>query len=177
MTKAPTLDLRLEGMTKVYPGVVALKDVILEVRAGEIIGLIGENGAGKSTLMKVLGGAIPPTAAGSSSTARRTDRTERRRNPRRAGIAFVHQELNPFTNLDVAGNILLGREMRRGRLPLVDRAAMHAPCSRSWNGSAPGFGPTRRLPSCRWPNSNCSKSPRRCRWMRGWSSWTSRPRA
>ena len=59
MTKPP-IALSLTDVTKVYPGVVALKRVNLSLTGGEIVGLIGENGAGKSTLMKVLGGNIAP---------------------------------------------------------------------------------------------------------------------
>jgi ribose transport system ATP-binding protein len=54
--------LELNGISKTYPGVVALDGVSLSVSRGEIVGLIGENGAGKSTLMKVLGGVVEPTA-------------------------------------------------------------------------------------------------------------------
>lgn len=53
--------LELKHITKLYPGVVALNDVSLEVRRGEILALVGENGAGKSTLIKTFSGAITPT--------------------------------------------------------------------------------------------------------------------
>lgn len=64
------ISLDLVGVTKVYPGVIALENVSLSIRGGEVVGLIGENGAGKSTLMKVLGGAVDPDGGGSSSTAK-----------------------------------------------------------------------------------------------------------
>ena len=122
---APTtpITLSLNGITKLYPGVVALKDVDLSVSGGEVVGLIGENGAGKSTLMKVLGGAISPDAGkividGERLAALTPAEAQAR------GIAFVHQELNTFSNLDVAANVLLGREMTKGPLRLLDRAGM-----------------------------------------------------
>ncbi len=122
MNKA-AIDLALSQVTKVYPGVVALQDVNLDIRGGEIVGVIGENGAGKSTLMKVLGGAIAPDGGtividGESHSAL---------TPRAAtdhGIAFVHQELNTFANLDVAGNVFLGRELASPGLRMLDNRAM-----------------------------------------------------
>ncbi len=117
------IDLSLSRVTKVYPGVVALQDVDLSIRGGEIVGLIGENGAGKSTLMKVLGGAIAPDGGeividGESFEAL-TPRTATDH-----GIAFVHQELNTFSNLDVTGNIFLGREMTRPPFRFLDHPKM-----------------------------------------------------
>ncbi|TKV78233.1 sugar ABC transporter ATP-binding protein [Bradyrhizobium elkanii] len=118
--------LELSGISKTYPGVRALDDVNLRVNRGEVLGLIGENGAGKSTLMRVLAGVIAPSTGviriGSSEHVRMTV-TE----ATRCGIAFVHQELNLFENLDVAANVFIGREkLAGGPLKLVDNAQMHA---------------------------------------------------
>ncbi len=119
----PMFELQLDQVTKVYPGVVALSDVSLAIKAGEVVGLIGENGAGKSTLMKVLGGSIAPN----SGHIRLNGQSFASLSPAQAtklGIAFVHQELNPFTNLDVTANILLGREITRGAFKALDIPAM-----------------------------------------------------
>ena len=93
--------LELQSIGKTYPGVVALDGVSLAVAPGEVIGLVGENGAGKSTLMKVLGGVVTPTAG-----VIRVDGREHAAmtvpGAIAAGIAFVHQELNLFDNLDAA---------------------------------------------------------------------------
>jgi ribose transport system ATP-binding protein len=125
MTPDPQF-LVLNKVRKSYPGVLALSGLDLAVSSGETIGLVGENGAGKSTLMKILGGVIAPDSGEividgiphpSISVARSI----------RAGIAFVHQELNLFDNLDVAANVFIGREPRRyGMLNLVDTARQRA---------------------------------------------------
>ncbi len=116
--------LELSGITKVYPGVRALDDVSLDVRPGEVIGLIGENGAGKSTLMKILGGVVEPTE-GTIRIDGRDHAALTVTESMRAGIAFVHQELNLFENLDVAANVFIGREtLFAGPLKLVDGAAL-----------------------------------------------------
>jgi ribose transport system ATP-binding protein len=117
------ISLELSAITKVYPGVLALNDVDLSIAGGEVVGLIGENGAGKSTLMKVLGGTVSPNA-GSIWIDDKEFSELTPSEATRHGIAFVHQELNPFTNLDVAGNILLGRERSTGPLRRLDRKAM-----------------------------------------------------
>ncbi|MBB4192468.1 ribose transport system ATP-binding protein [Rhizobium aethiopicum] len=116
--------LSLSGVGKTFPGVVALEGLSLDILPGEVIGLVGENGAGKSTLMNILGGVIAPDRGTilldgaelhhltvESSIA--------------SGIAFVHQELNLFDNLDVAANIFLGREpLTAGPFKFVDRARL-----------------------------------------------------
>ncbi len=115
--------LVLENITKIYPGVVALSNVTMTVKAGEVLALIGENGAGKSTLMKILGGVIEPSAGAILIDGMRHDRLSIAQS-QGAGIAFVHQELNVFDNLDVAANMFLGRELRTGPLGLLDIKAM-----------------------------------------------------
>lgn len=118
--------LELIDISKSYPGVVALDHVGLAVSLGEVIALIGENGAGKSTLMRVLGGVVEP-----SGGRIRVDGAERNAltvaEAITAGIAFVHQELNLFDNLDVAGNVFIGREpVHGGPLRLIDRKTLYA---------------------------------------------------
>ena len=140
-----------------------------------MVGLIGENGAGKSTLMKILGGVVAPTGG-----TIRIDGAERAAadvaEAIAAGIAFVHQELNLFDNLDVAANVFIGREPL-GRAAAADRPQEAARAAEPLlAGSASTSGPTRR-----WQLSlaqrSWSRSPRRCRSTRASSSWTSRPRA
>ncbi|UJQ93376.1 sugar ABC transporter ATP-binding protein [Mariluticola halotolerans] len=117
--------LVLENISKVYPGVVALSDVAFHVMPGEVLALIGENGAGKSTLMKILGGVIAPSSGTITIDGVRHDKLSVPQS-QAAGIAFVHQELNVFDNLDVTANMFLGRELRQGRFGLVDVKAMRA---------------------------------------------------
>src|SRR5215469_11854915 len=122
----PAPFLELVEISKIFPGVVALDHVSFSVSRGEVIGLVGENGAGKSTLMRVLGGVVEP-----SDGVIRVDGVERRSlavaDAIKAGIAFVHQELNLFDNLDVAGNIYIGREpVHGGPLKLIDRKRLYA---------------------------------------------------
>jgi ribose transport system ATP-binding protein len=112
--------LILTDIRKSYPGVVALQGFSMTVRPGEVLGLVGENGAGKSTLMKILGGVVEPDA-GTITVDGVEHRSLSVASSMSAGIAFVHQELNLFDNLDVAANIFIGREPRKGGLlQLVD---------------------------------------------------------
>jgi putative multiple sugar transport system ATP-binding protein len=106
-----TTILEMQGISKTYPGVRALKDVNLRVRSGEIHAICGENGAGKSTLMKVLSGVIPH---GSYEGNIIYDGEERSfagiADSEHVGIIIIHQELALVPLLSIAENIFLGNE-------------------------------------------------------------------
>jgi ribose transport system ATP-binding protein len=122
MTAAPLLEMR--GISKRFPGVVALDNVSLQIGPGEVVAICGENGAGKSTLMKILGGVHQPDA-GEIQMDGRTVEIQGVQDSIRLGIGFIHQELNVLENLDVAANVFLGREPRNA-LRLIDRKKIHA---------------------------------------------------
>lgn len=118
--------LTMEGITKRFPGVLAVKGASLEVYPGQVLALVGENGAGKSTLMKILGGIHQPD----EGTIRMIEQPVAITDVATAkslGIALIHQELMLAPNLDVAGNIFLGAEhgYRILGLPAIDRKSMH----------------------------------------------------
>jgi ribose transport system ATP-binding protein len=115
--------LEVLRISKRFPGVEALRDVSLTLNAGEVLAVIGENGAGKSTLMKILAG-IQPADAGEIRLLGLPRRIDSVSEATRCGIALIHQELNLCDNLDVAGNIFLGRELRR--FGFLDRIRMRA---------------------------------------------------
>jgi ribose transport system ATP-binding protein len=117
--------LRMRGIGKRFPGVVALDDVSLEVGLGEVVALVGENGAGKSTLMKVLGGVCSPDAGEIIFGGQRVQ-IHNVHDAIKLGIAFIHQELNVLDNLDVAANVFPGREPLRGPFGIIDRKKIHA---------------------------------------------------
>jgi ribose transport system ATP-binding protein len=117
--------LEARAVTVEYPGVRALDAVSIEFRGGEIHAVVGENGAGKSTLMKVLSGAVSPTA-GEVRLDGREARFDRPAAALAQGIAMVHQELSLVPTLDVAENVTLGREPRAALGLGVDRAAQRA---------------------------------------------------
>src|SRR5438270_4814453 len=111
MTEAPltTPLLQMRSISKRFPGVLALDDVNLEVRAGEIHALVGENGAGKSTLIKILGGAYSQYE-GEILISGVQHSFQGVGDATRAGIAVVFQELSLVPELTVGENIFLGRE-------------------------------------------------------------------
>src|SRR5258705_7962144 len=133
MPDAPPV-VSLCGITKRYPGVVALDAVDFELLEGEVHIVAGENGAGKSTLMKVLAGSVVPDAG----TLEIGGREYTFRSPLdaiRAGVAAVHQEFALCPHLSVAENIFLGREpggifidkrgMRARSAELLERLGAH----------------------------------------------------
>jgi len=104
--------LTIEGVSKSFPGVQALKDVKLNLNSGEVLALVGENGAGKSTLMKVLSG-IYKRDEGIIKLNNQEINVEGPLQAQKLGIAIIHQEMNLMPHLTVAQNILIGREPRK----------------------------------------------------------------
>ena len=115
--------LQAKGITKTFPGVLALSNVDFDLYPGEVHVLLGENGAGKSTLMKVLAGAYPSD----SGTIVLNGQEIRLVNPRQAqklGIGIIYQEFNLVPYMSVAQNIFQGRFPHRWGL--LDQSRMHA---------------------------------------------------
>ncbi|WP_433078641.1 sugar ABC transporter ATP-binding protein [Dactylosporangium sp. CA-052675] len=114
--------LVLEGVSKSFGAVAALRDVRLDLRAGEAHALVGENGAGKSTLVKILAGAHAPDA-GTLSLDGEPLVLAKPADARAAGIAVIYQEPTLFPDLSVAENIFMGRQpLKSGRR--IDTAEM-----------------------------------------------------
>jgi len=104
---SPLLDL--QGISKAFGGVEALRGVDFALSAGEIHGLVGENGAGKSTLMKIIAG-VHPEFSGRFLLDGQETRFRSARDAHAAGIAMVHQELSVAPDLTVAENVFLGNQ-------------------------------------------------------------------
>ncbi len=105
--------LRMEHISKRFPGVVALDDVTFEVLPGEVHGLLGENGAGKSTLLKILSGAYQPDS-GTITFAGAPITLPTPLDAQRQGIVTIYQEFNLIPTMTVAENMFLGREPGSG---------------------------------------------------------------
>lgn len=114
--------LRVEGISKGFPGVQALDDVHLEVRAGEVLVLVGENGAGKSTLMKILSGIYTRDSGRIIFEGEEVELTSPLQ-AQQLGITIIHQELNMMPDLTVAQNIYIGREPKNG--PFLSERALN----------------------------------------------------
>ena len=127
MTEPATPLLEARGISKNFGAVTALTDVNLEVRPGEVVGLVGDNGAGKSTLVKILCGALQPSSGqllvDGSPVSFHSPKDSRDR-----GIEVVYQDLALAGELSVTENVFLGRERRKsgvlGRLHVIDRRGM-----------------------------------------------------
>src|ERR1700761_8064084 len=116
--------LSVQNISKSYGPVHALRDVSIDVRPNEVVGLIGENGAGKSTLMRVLAGTVRPDSGriviDSAPVALRDSR-----HANACGIAMVFQEQSLLLNMSVAENIHLAQEGEFTRLGLLAKRRMN----------------------------------------------------
>ena len=137
--------LSLESLTKIYPGVIALKDFSLGFRPGEVHALLGENGAGKSTLIKIVAGAIEPNAGiiriGGNAHSRLTPQQARD-----LGIEVIYQEFNLMPSLSAAENICYGEKTGR----LVNQRAMEQKAKALFDELEVGIDPralVRNLPT------------------------------
>ncbi len=125
----PVAALSMRGVSKRFPGVHALKEVSIDVRAGEVVGLIGENGAGKSTLMKILSGVYQPDS-GQIFIAGESVRLHDAADANRKGIGMVFQEQSLLPNLTIGENIYLGSEAQFTHFGLVRWPALYAAAAR-----------------------------------------------
>ncbi|MEO8750578.1 MAG: sugar ABC transporter ATP-binding protein [Allobranchiibius sp.] len=122
MSVASDVVLRLDGVSKSFPGVRALRDVSLELHAGEVHALVGENGAGKSTLIKISTG-VYTVDEGQVSLLGEPVSFNNPLEAQAAGVSTIYQEVNLIPLMSVARNLFLGREPRR--FGLIDTAKMN----------------------------------------------------
>ena len=115
--------LRMEHITKTFPSVVALDDVSIDLKKGEVLGILGENGAGKSTLIKILSGNYIKDSGDIYVDGQKFEI----KGPAEAmasGIRVIYQELNTLNNLTVTENIFIGEQIIKGPFRIVDWKAM-----------------------------------------------------
>ena len=115
--------LKMENITKIFPGVVALDHVSLRVKKGTVHAVMGENGAGKSTLMKVLFG-IYQADEGEIWFKGEKRHFDTPNDALKHGVAMIHQELSGVRELTVTENIFLGKELKKG-LPILNKKEMN----------------------------------------------------
>ncbi|EDY56102.1 phosphonate C-P lyase system protein PhnK [Streptomyces sviceus ATCC 29083] len=149
MSATPVLALR--GVSKRFGAVQALTDVELEVHAGEVVALVGDNGAGKSTLVKTIAG-VHPIDEGVIEWDGNPVSINRPHDAQGLGVATVYQDLALCDNLDVVGNLYLGRELlRRG---VIDEVTMEQKARELLNTLSI------RIPSVRIPIASLSGGQR-----------------
>lgn len=113
--------VEMKSVSKAFPGVQALQNCHFEVCAGEVHALLGENGAGKSTLMKILTG-IYQADDGEVYFENKKVKINSVLDARDLGITMIHQELNLLSNLTIAQNIFIGKEIKKKKIFLDDKA-------------------------------------------------------
>lgn len=129
------LVLQVRGLTKRFGGLTAVDHVDMELRPGEVVGLLGDNGAGKSTLIKMISGVYHPDE-GQILFQGREVRLGSPMNALELGIETLYQDLALAENLNVYSNIFLGRERTKpflGFIQVLDHDAMHTESSKVLN--------------------------------------------
>lgn len=116
--------LKVENITKTFPGTKALSKVMLQVITGEVHALVGENGAGKSTLMNIISGVLPPDE-GTITFQGKPVRFSSPSEAQTAGVGFVHQELALCPHISVAENIYMGR-YEKGPFGFIKRKKLYS---------------------------------------------------
>lgn len=137
------MQIEMKGINKSFGGNAVLKDAGFLLDHGEIHALMGENGAGKSTLMKILTGVYTKDAGTVLVDGQEVDY----KNPQqaeKAGIVFIHQELNVVFDLTVEENMFLGKEIRNG-LGVCNRSAMRAECKKILDRLGVNINPGQRM--------------------------------
>lgn len=115
--------LRMEGITKLFPGVKALNNVSINVFKGEVLAIVGENGAGKSTLIKIIAGANSKDGGRIYLNEKEVE-INSPHDSQKLGISIIRQEPNLIPNLSIADNIFLGREKCHSVI-FIDRRHIH----------------------------------------------------
>ena len=123
-TTTTTARVEMVNIKKSFGAIEALRGVTLSIKPGEVVGLVGDNGAGKSTLMKMLAGAEVPDEGQMLIDGVPMDKIGPRE-ARERGIEMVYQDLALCNDIDVAGNLFLGREIYHPVTRRMDSKRMH----------------------------------------------------